>query len=71
MTKGRDPYQRGLFVPPPRTWRNPKPYFDVGQRVVCVDASPNRLASGRKLLAAGKIYIIRAIDVTPGWEWPW
>jgi hypothetical protein len=58
-------------IPPPRPLRNPKPYFEVGQRVVCVDASPNRLASNRKLLIASKIYVIRAIDLNPGWKWPW
>jgi hypothetical protein len=42
-----------------------------GQRVVCVDASPNRLASDRKLLVAGRIYIICAIDVAPSCKWPW
>jgi hypothetical protein len=66
MPKDRDPYRDDLFVPPPRKRRNPKPYFHAGQRVVCADASPNRLASGRKLLVGGKIYIIRAIDVRPG-----
>jgi hypothetical protein len=43
--------------------------FHAGQRVVCVDASPNRRC-GLKLLARGKIYIIRAIDQKPGWEAP-
>ncbi len=41
--------------------------FHAGQRVVCVDASPNRRC-GLKLLARGKIYIIRAIDQKPGWR---
>jgi hypothetical protein len=50
---------------------NPKPYFQAGQRVVCVNAAPNRLALDRKLLVAGRIYIVRAIDVSPGWKWPW
>ena len=58
-------------MPPPDQRHNPKPYFQVGQRVVCVDAAPNRLASDRKLLVAGRIYIIRGIDVSPGWKWPW
>jgi hypothetical protein len=43
--------------------------FHAGQRVVCVDASPNRRC-GLKLLARGKIYIIRAIEQKPGWEAP-
>jgi hypothetical protein len=43
--------------------------FHVGQRVVCVDASPNRRCRV-KLLARGKIYIIRAIDLKPGWKSP-
>jgi hypothetical protein len=43
--------------------------FHAGQRVVCVDASPNRRC-GLKLLARGKIYIIRAIDEKPDWEAP-
>jgi hypothetical protein len=70
-----------LPLPPPRPnlnalkfpgrQRDPKPYFEAGQRVVCVDASPNRLASNRKLLIAGKIYVIRAIDLGPGWKFPW
>jgi hypothetical protein len=55
----------------PGRQRDPKPYFEAGQRVVCVDASPNRLASNRKLLIASKIYVIRAIDLGPGWKWPW
>lgn len=58
-------------LPPPRQQRNPKPYFEVGQRVVCVDATPNHLASNRKLLVAGKIYDIRAIGLGAGWKWPW
>ena len=44
-----------------------KPYFQVGQRVVCVDASPNR-RSAAKVLTRGAIYTIRAIDETPGWR---
>jgi hypothetical protein len=54
----------------PGRQRDPKPYFEAGQRVVCVDASPNRLASNRKLLIASKIYVIRAIDLG-FWKWPW
>src|SRR5215475_12286868 len=77
----RNKGQMSLPLPPPRSnlnalefpgrQRKPKPYFEVGQRVVCVDASPNRLASNRKLLVAGRIYVIRAIDLGPGWKWPW
>jgi hypothetical protein len=70
MTKGRDPYQRDLFAPP-RQRRRLKPYFDAGQRVICVDASPNRLAHGYKPPVAGKIYVIRAIDMEGGWKFPW
>jgi hypothetical protein len=47
----------------------PIPYFEVGQRVVCVDASQNR-RHAEKLLTRGKIYTIRAIDVRPGWAAP-
>jgi hypothetical protein len=36
-------------------------HFRVGQRVCCIDASPNRLHPV-KLLTAGRIYTIRAID---------
>jgi hypothetical protein len=46
------------------------PHFHVGQRVVCVDASPNRHWK-KKVLTAGRIYIIRAVDTgdwqPPGW----
>lgn len=46
------------------------PYFRVGQRIVCVDATLNRL-SAAKLLTRGKIYRIRAIDLghwkLPSW----
>ena len=58
-------------MPPPDQQHNPKPYFQVSQRVVCVDAVPNRLASDRKLLVAGRIYVIRAIDMDGGWKFPW
>ena len=57
--------------PPARRVRHPRPYFEAGQRVVCVDASPNRLAPGLSPLLAGKIYVVRAIDLNPGWKWPW
>jgi hypothetical protein len=43
-----------IKLPPPARRRNPKPYFEAGQHVVCIDASPNRLASNRKLLVAAK-----------------
>ncbi len=43
--------------------------FQVGQRVVCVDASPNRRC-GVKLLSRGRIYIVRAIELKPGWKSP-
>jgi hypothetical protein len=43
------------------------PHFHAGQRVVCVDASPNRLC-GVKLLTRGAIYVVRAIDVKPKWQ---
>ena len=47
-----------------------KPCFHVGQRVVCVDASINPKHGG-KVLGRGIIYVIRAIDQTPGrWEPP-
>jgi hypothetical protein len=58
-----------IKLPPTRPRRNPKPYFQAGQRIVCVDASPNRLASNRKLLVVGRIYIIRAIDLGH-WKFP-
>jgi hypothetical protein len=32
------------WPPPARRVRHPRPYFEAGQRVVCVDASPNRHA---------------------------
>jgi hypothetical protein len=77
----RNKGQLPLPLPPPRPNHDvikfpgrecqPKPYFETGQRVVCVDAAPNPLASGRKLLVTGRIYVIRAIDVRPGWKWPW
>jgi hypothetical protein len=49
---------------------HPRPYFEAGQRVVCVDAPPNRLAPGLSPLLAGKIYVAE-IDLNPGWKWPW
>ena len=45
------------------------PHFHAGQRVVCVDATPNRRCDV-KMLYAGQIYVIRAIDVRPGWASP-
>jgi hypothetical protein len=58
-------------TPPPGPRRDPKPTFEVGQRIVCVDASPNRLTPDSRLLVAGKIYVIRAIDLGSSWKWPW
>jgi hypothetical protein len=58
-------------TPPPGARRDPKPTFEVGQRIVCVDASPNRLTPNRRPLVAGKIYVVRAIDLGSSWEWPW
>jgi hypothetical protein len=46
-----------------------EPWFSVGQRVVCVDDAPNPLWP-IKPLARGRIYVIRAIDTTPGWKSP-
>jgi hypothetical protein len=43
--------------------------FHVGQRVVCIDASPNPQCD-KKTLTRGKIYVIRAIDTLPGWKPP-
>jgi hypothetical protein len=54
-----------------------EPWFHVGQRLLCVDASPN-LRCAILPLARGKIYIVRAIEITkwksarhdwgvPGW----
>jgi hypothetical protein len=53
--------------PNPRIGR---PWFVAGQRVVCVDASINPKGYPRKLLTAGKIYTVRAIDQRPGWKAP-
>jgi hypothetical protein len=46
------------------------PYFRVSNRVVCVDASPARLAPHMKPLVTGRIYVIRAIDQAPRWKQP-
>jgi hypothetical protein len=43
--------------------------FHIGQRVVCVDATPNRLFPV-KVLTRGRIYTIRAVDQRPGWKAP-
>jgi len=43
-------------------------YFRVGQRVVCVDASPNRRCAVMPLKRGG-IYIVRAIELKP-WKSP-
>jgi hypothetical protein len=53
--------------PNPRIGR---PWFHVGQRIVCVDASINPKGYPQKLLTAGKIYEVRGIDQTPGWKAP-
>ncbi len=45
------------------------PHFHVGQRVLCVDASKNPRCNV-KLLSRGRIYIVRGIDVRPGWKEP-
>jgi hypothetical protein len=49
------------------------PHFRAGQRVLCIDAAPNPLWP-HKVLTAGKIYTIRAVDrgengkwKSPGW----
>jgi hypothetical protein len=57
-------------MPPPDQRHNPKPYFQAAQRVVCVDASPSRLVPDLRPLVAGRIYVVRAIDVRSGWSWP-
>lgn len=59
------------YMPPPGQRRNPKPYFEPGQRIVCVDASPNRLAPNSRPVVAGKIYVVRAIELGSSWKWPW
>jgi hypothetical protein len=46
-----------------------RPYFDVGQCVVCIDAKPNRLG-GPRALRCGKIYTIRAIFEEALWSAP-
>jgi hypothetical protein len=61
-----------IFLPALDNLHNPEPYFEVGQRVVCVDASANQLAPRPSPLVEGKIYVIRAIDLdfsprSPGW----
>jgi hypothetical protein len=50
-----------------------EPWFCVGQRILCVDASPNRRCAVIPL-KRGRIYIVRAIDrgknvrwEKPGW----
>jgi hypothetical protein len=47
-----------------------QPWFYVGQKLVCVDASINPKGYPRKLLTAGRIYEVRAIDQRPGWKAP-
>jgi hypothetical protein len=52
-------------------------YFRIGDRILCIDASPNRRCAILPL-ARGKIYVVRAIEITkwksarsdwtaPGW----
>jgi hypothetical protein len=49
----------------------PTAHFRVGQRVVCIDASPNkRYGVAVPGLKRGGIYIVRGIDHKPGWEAP-
>jgi hypothetical protein len=45
-------------------------YFVIGQRVVCVDASPNRRHGVASPVRRGGIYVIRAIDQRPRWQAP-
>src|SRR5215470_2330025 len=46
-------------------------HFRVGQRVVCIDASPNqRYGVAVPGLKRGGIYIIRSIGRKPKWESP-
>ena len=46
-------------------------HFHVGQRVVCIDASPNqRYGVAVPGLRRGGIYIIRGIGRKPKWESP-
>lgn len=69
MSKKRN---RSRAAPPHRP-NEIRPHFKVGQRVVCVDAKPNPQAGtgADKLLVAGRIYVVRAIDARPGrWKSP-
>jgi len=46
-------------------------HFHAGQRVLCVDASPNQRYGIRlPMLRRGGIYVIRAIDQRPDWQAP-
>jgi len=47
--------------------------FHAGQRIVCVDATPNPLyvsTATEPLLRRGKIYVVRAIDLGGRWKPP-
>jgi hypothetical protein len=46
-----------------------EPHFRAGDRVVCVDSTPNPRCPVMPLIR-GRIYIIRAIDRTRGWQAP-
>ncbi len=47
------------------------PHFQVGERVLCVDASANqRYGVALPGLRRGGIYVIRAIEQKPGWQAP-
>jgi hypothetical protein len=50
--------------------RTSSPWFNVGQRIVCVDSSINPKGYPQKLLTAGRIYEVRGIDQRPGWKAP-
>jgi hypothetical protein len=47
-----------------------QPWFHVGQRIVCVDSRINPKGYPKKLLGAGQIYEVRAVDQRPGWKAP-
>jgi hypothetical protein len=43
--------------------------FHIGQRVVCIDATPNPRCAVMPLVR-GRIYVVRTIDRTRGWQAP-
>jgi hypothetical protein len=45
-----------------------EPHFRVGQRVLCIDASPNPLCRAIPLVR-GRIYTIRAVDLGENGKW--